>query len=662
MEFGKFAIKIIHVIGANSRVPCQQVHGQSNDVDVLLSDASRAVLEFFTPLNECAAQIYFSVLLLLPKETLLRKLYWHEYTGSVSVVGIEEKWSPCLRVINISSRVIMVSVSFDNMHLASLSADGVVRLWDTNSGELKVTLQSSDGFSSVGWLSDGRVITGSRSVTIWDPLTGLPEQTLPECSGPVTVSPDGATVLVRHPTSNNIIVLDTTSWTEKLRFIPRFKKPVYGEAACLSDALILCAGAQVIDMTGGERFMVRDGTSDPEYSICMAISPDGQWIALKDDFMMSGFKNLVTGTSRYFTTRSRISVQVVSLAFSPDGKHIAGGNDGISVFYIWELETGEEICRLVGHTGRVEAVTFSRDGRLAISGSNDGTIRIWNWRLGCNERATGDKPEILSLAFSPDGTSVISGSRDATILWNAESGRSEPMKLPVGSISGSSGYKGVAFSPDGCQIAFSTGFELNIWDARTQTHVEIFSHVSGSYTSGKPGAVAMSPNGCLIALRHSDIFCLLNLQTKNRVVLPADDSGADYLAFSPDSCYLACVINRQIEIYTTQGTPVLLFTFNTKHRSRWLSFSNDGTRIMNETESFHIPSTSGNASTTTLQQLGEPGSNVLHLRDGWVIDTNGKRQCWVPEIIRGDDVYASRGNRLALGSPSGNVMFLEFPE
>ena len=594
------------------------------------------------------------MLLLLPKETLLRKLYWHEYTGSVGVVAMEEKWSPCLRVINISSElgVKMVSVSFDNMRIASVSTDGVVRVWDTNNGELKVTLQSSDGFSSVGWLSDGRVITGSRSVTIWDPLTGLPEQTLPECSGPLAVSPDGATALVRHPNSDTIIVLDTTSWTEKLRFIPRFEKTHYGEAACLSDALILCPGAQVIDMAGGERFMVQGSTSP---SICIAMSPDGQWIA-SGQLMSSGFMNLVTGTSRLITTRSGMSVQVVSLAFSPDSKYIAGSDDFI---YIWDLETGEEICRLIGHTRRAEAVTFSRDGRLVISGSKDGTIRIWDWRLGCNERVTGNKPEISRLAFSPDGTSVISGSRDATILWEARSGRSEPMKLLDAPISDSSGFGGVTFSPNGHQIASFTGSHVNIWDAKTQTHVETFSDVCSSYTPGRPGTIAISPNGYLIALRHSGIFCLLNLQTKNRVVLPADSSSVGYLAFSPDSRYLACATYRQIKIYTTQETPVVLFTFHTKHRSRWLSFSNDGTRIMNETESFDIPSTSGNAS---IQRLGEPGSNILHVRNGWVIDTDGKRQCWVPEIVRGNDVYASRGNRLALGSPRGHVTFLEFPE
>ena len=659
MEFGKFAIKIIYVIGANSCVPRQQVHsGQSNDVDVLLCDASRAVLEFFTPLNECAAQIFFSVLLLLPKETLLRKLYWHEYTGSVSIVGIEDKWSPCLRVINISSElgVEMVSVSFDSMRIASVLTDGVVRLWDTNNGELKVTLQSSDGFSSVGWLSDGRVITGSRSVTIWDALTGSPEQTLPDCSGPVAVSPDGATVLVRHPISNTIIVLDTSSWTEKLRFLPRFEKPHYREAACLSDALILCAGTQVIDMTGGERFMVQGSTSN---SFCMAISPDGYWIAQCGGLVWSGFMNLVTGTNRLFTTRSGTSTDVFSLAFSPDGKHIAGGDDAI---YIWDLETGVEICRLIGHTGRVVAVIFSRDGRLVISGSKDGTIRIWDWMLGCDERVTRDNPYISSLAFSPDGTSVISGSRNATILWEARSGRSEQMKLLNARISDSSGFKGVTFSPDGCQIASFSGGCVNIWDARTQTHIEAFSDVCNGYSPGVPGAIAMSPNGYLIALRNSDIFGLWNLQTKNRVVLPSNYDGADYFVFSRDSCYLASAIKRRIKIYTTQGTPVPLFTFETKHRSHWLSFSNDGTRIMNETETFDIPSTSDIASTTTLQRLGEPGSNILHVRDGWVIDTNGKRQCWVPEIIRGNDVYASHGNRLALGSPRGHVTFLEFPE
>ena len=282
--------------------------------------------------------------------------------------------------------------------------------------------------------------------------------------------------------------------------------------------------------------------------------------------------------------------------------------------------------------------------------------------MGCDERVTRDNPYISSLAFSPDGTSVISGSRNATILWEARSGRSEQMKLLNARISDSSGFKGVTFSPDGCQIASFSGGCVNIWDARTQTHIEAFSDVCNGYSPGVPGAIAMSPNGYLIALRNSDIFGLWNLQTKNRVVLPSNYDGADYFVFSRDSCYLASAIKRRIKIYTTQGTPIPLFTFETKHRSHWLSFSNDGTRIMNETETFDIPSTSDIASTTTLQRLGEPGSNILHVRDGWVIDTNGKRQCWVPEIIRGNDVYASHGNRLALGSPRGHVTFLEFPE
>jgi WD40 repeat protein len=54
---------------------------------------------------------------------------------------------------------------------------------------------------------------------------------------------------------------------------------------------------------------------------------------------------------------------------------LSAGND--AVVRLWDLESDREICRLVGHTMGINSVAFSKDGHRALSGSDDGTVRLW---------------------------------------------------------------------------------------------------------------------------------------------------------------------------------------------------------------------------------------------------------------------------------------------
>ncbi|NIV37130.1 MAG: hypothetical protein GWN58_49180, partial [Anaerolineae bacterium] len=79
---------------------------------------------------------------------------------------------------------------------------------------------------------------------------------------------------------------------------------------------------------------------------------------------------------------------VRSLEISSDGRSaLAGLADGSIV--LWDLETREEIARLLGHTARVNDVRFSPDGSLALSGGDDGEVIVWDLVTGEEVRRFG---------------------------------------------------------------------------------------------------------------------------------------------------------------------------------------------------------------------------------------------------------------------------------
>jgi WD40 repeat protein len=113
-----------------------------------------------------------------------------------------------------------------------------------------------------------------------------------------------------------------------------------------------------------------------------------------------------------------------TIALSPDGASIATGcgelNDSPKPVQLWDVQTGNCLHTLIGHTSGVKCVTFSPDGKIVASGGYDGTIRIWDVERGSERLAlrTPQSKAILSVDFAPSGESLITGSVD-TIVWNA---------------------------------------------------------------------------------------------------------------------------------------------------------------------------------------------------------------------------------------------------
>jgi len=68
---------------------------------------------------------------------------------------------------------------------------------------------------------------------------------------------------------------------------------------------------------------------------------------------------------------------VTAIAFSPNGKWLAGGTHQGAIC-VWEAATGTLVQILQGHSAHVSAVAFTPDGKWLASGSRDKTVRLWS--------------------------------------------------------------------------------------------------------------------------------------------------------------------------------------------------------------------------------------------------------------------------------------------
>ncbi len=178
---------------------------------------------------------------------------------------------------------------------------------------------------------------------------------------------------------------------------------------------------------------------------------------------------------------------VISVAITPDGKQvISGSSDG--TLKVWDIASGKELRTLTGYSSNIRSVAITPDGKQAISASDDKTLKVWDIASGKELRTLrGHASSVWSVAITPDGKQVISGSYDKTLkVWDIASGKE------LYTLRGHANLvRSVAITPDGKQaISASDDKTLKVWDIASGKELRTLKGHSSNVQS-----VAITPDG-----------------------------------------------------------------------------------------------------------------------------------------------------------------------
>lgn len=297
----------------------------------------------------------------------------------------------------------MVSVkelvfSPDDRYFASLSQDGLFRIWDAQSGEeLSISPEHEKhhlDYKSIVFNQDAtKIITGDSdgSIRIWgwngDSLHC--NKTIPGESGAITAIAfnHSGTQLVSVSYGREVIIRDAMSYQE-------LSRPTLGNR--------YSTGFMHAWFTADDKILFLADS----FHVYLIDPETGEFIQ-----SVLGADNLMS-----------------SMSWAPDGVHFvssskAGDNNTVSVWNL--LHSSDSVYwKRYGHQGDIVALTFNDRGTLLASGADDKRIVVWDPQTGAPlwNPMTFHDGKVTSLSFNPQGNLLVSMASDKRIIvWDLES-------------------------------------------------------------------------------------------------------------------------------------------------------------------------------------------------------------------------------------------------
>jgi WD40 repeat protein/tRNA A-37 threonylcarbamoyl transferase component Bud32 len=478
-----------------------------------------------------------------------------------------------------AAAVLGIAFSPDGTRLASVDADGAVKLWSSATGrELRTLAGPTNDVTNVA-------------------LAG------------VAFSPDGTQLLSAGP--NNVVRLWDTRSGQELRTLKGHKSPVSSGAFSPNGTWVASASqdktVKLWDASSGQELRTLQGHAAGVWSV--AFNWDGTQLASASPDQTVRLWNTATG-QEVRTLRGH-KLPVLAVAFSPDGTRLASAENR-GVVKLWDASSGQELRTLNGHTGRVLSVAFSPDGTRLASAGFDQTVKLWDPSSGQELRAfKGHFYEVSSVAFSPDGMRLASAGHDRAVrLWDVVGGREprifqgvvsvafSPDGMRLASASFDQTVKlwdalsgellrtlqgqnplvvGVAFSPDGKRLLSYGGKSVTLWDAASGQGLRTWTGHAAAIVS-----VALSPDGKRLASASADTMVKIWDTTSGQELrsLQGHTGGVESVAFSPDGTRLASAsLDQTVKVWDAANGREIHTLKGHSRPVRSVAFSADGTRL-----------------------------------------------------------------------------------
>lgn len=452
----------------------------------------------------------------------------------------------------------------ESVHWATFDADGkrvltwsydkTVRVWDAKTGNERTLLKSPAGVHSAAFSSDGKrvlMVSWEGPARLWDVETG---KELAVLKGPAGV---GLAAVSFSADGRRVVTADVGDKTAQVwdAATGLEVRTIKGHTNTISSVALSPDGRRVVTASWDGTARLWDAEAGTEPTALLAHDGNVALVQESED-----------------GRRYARGADVRSLSWSGDGRRvITGSEDGTA--RVWDVRTGAQLLTLKGHSGPVQATTFIQDGRRVLTWSSDETIREWDAEGGKELTILkGPAGEAFSATFSPDGRRLLLGLRDGTVrVWDAEGGKD------LASIRHSRGIGSAAFWPDGKWVITGAHYDViaRVWDAQTGVELKKFERIDLGVAS-----LSVSADGRRVVTGgHDGIARVWNAQT-GAMMSTLQGSSPDWsVAFSPDGRRVVTGVGSTFQVWDAE-TGKLMLTLPVRYPSFGVRFSDDGTRIL----------------------------------------------------------------------------------